>query len=180
MRYRRTRTKGGTFFFTVVTHNREHLLTEPENIQLLRQSIKHVMDKHPFKINAFVLLPDHLHCIWTLPDGDDDFSTRWRLIKGTFTRQCSDKYKLKTTRSRELKKEQMIWQRRFWEHQITNDNDFRNHVDYIHYNPVKHQYTDSPRNWMYSSFHKYVREGRYNDNWGGRRDTQFNNFVGYE
>ena len=180
MRYRRARAKGGTFFFTVVTHNRKQILTEPENAQLLRQSIKHVRNNHPFKIDAFVLLPDHLHCIWTLPDGDDDFSTRWRLIKSIFTRQCNDKYKRKSTQSRGIQKEQMIWQRRFWEHQITDDNDFKNHVDYIHYNPVKHQYAESPKDWIYSSFHKYVRERKYSSNWGSRQDIEFSNFIGHE
>ena len=161
MRYRRARAKGGTFFFTVVTHQRIPLLAGPENAQLLRLSIKHVMDKHPFKIDAFVLLPDHLHCIWTLPDGDDNFSTRWRLIKNTFTRQCDVKYKQRPTQSRFLKKEQMIWQRRFWEHQIRDDYDFEKHIDYIHYNPVKHGYVDRVCDWPYSTFHRYVRSGVY-------------------
>ncbi len=180
MRYRRARAKGGTYFFTVVTHNREHILAEPEHAQLLRQSINHIMNNHPFKIDAFILLPDHLHCIWTLPDGDEDFSTRWRLIKGTFTRQCSDKYKRMATQNRMHKNEQMIWQRRFWEHQIIDDNDFKNHIDYIHYNPVKHQYADSPKDWIYSSFHKYVSEGKYNKNWGSRQDIDFSDFIGHE
>ena len=180
MRYRRAKAKGGTFFFTVVTHQRISLLTEPEHAKLLRLSIKYVMDKHPFKIDAFVLLPDHLHCIWTLPDGDDDYSTRWRLIKGTFTRQCDDQYKRGATQSRILKKERVIWQRRFWEHQIADDNDFKNHVNYIHYNPVKHQYADSPKNWIYSSFHKYVRNGTYNNNWGNGQNMEFNDCAGHE
>jgi len=97
------------------------------------------MNRHPFQIDAFVLLSDHLHCVWTLPDGDRDFSMRWRLIKGHFTRYCAEEYKkCSRTLSRLKKKEQAIWQRRFWEHLIRDDKDFIRHVDYTHYNPVKH------------------------------------------
>ena len=161
MRYRRSQVKGGTFFFTVVTFNRLKILTRQPNIDLLRASIRHVMVAHPFKIDAFVLLPDHLHCIWTLPDGDNDFSTRWRLIKSGFTRRCADKFQ--RAQSRHHQKEQAVWQRRFWEHQIRDEIDFQNHVEYIHYNPVRHRYAQSPKDWPYSSFHRFVRQGKYNE-----------------
>jgi putative transposase len=117
MQYRRARTKGGTYFFTVVTHRRRHILCLPENVPLLREAFRYVMSRHPFTIDAFVLLPDHLHRVWTLPEGDGDFSTRWQLIKGTFTRGCDAVYRGCASPSRERKGEQGVWQRRFWEHQ---------------------------------------------------------------
>lgn len=180
MRYRRARAKGGTFFFTVVTFKREKILTKTENVQLLRESFKPVMRNHPFKIDAFVLLPDHLHCIWTNPENDSDYSTRWRLIKSNFTRRCEDKISHKPFESRKRKKEQAVWQRRFWEHQIRNSPDFIRHVEYIHYNPVKHGYVRSPKDWPYSSFKKYVREHKYKITWAQDRILRFDGAVGYE
>jgi putative transposase len=131
------------------------------------------MERHPFKIDAFVLLPDHLHCIWTLPHEDRDFSKRWRLIKSDFSRQCVAKHKTTPSASRLRKKEQAIWQRRFWEHQIRKETDFINHVEYIHYNPVKHRLVQAPKDWEYSSFHRYVREGIYDVEWGARKEITF-------
>ena len=180
MRYRRARAKGGTFFFTVVTYKREKILTKTENLQLLRESFKNVMKNHPFKIEAFVLLPDHLHCIWTLPENDSDFSTRWRLIKSNFSRRCTNKISHKVSASRKRKKEQAVWQRRFWEHQIRNNPDFIRHVEYIHYNPVKHGYVRSPKDWPYSSFKKYAREHKYKITWAQDRILRFDGTVGYE
>lgn len=166
MNYRRAKTEGGTFFFTLVTYNRRPFLCEPENVDLLREAIKVVKRKHPFILKAIVLMPDHLHCIWTLPRGDWDFSSRWRLIKGEFTRRCDRKIKEQPSFSRQRKKEQAIWQRRFWEHQITDEQDFIRHVEYVHYNPVKHGYVKSPKEWKFSSFDKYVDRGIYDQNWG--------------
>ncbi len=121
MRYRRARLKGGTYFFTVVTHKRVNIFNRSDNVELLRQAFRKVIKRHPFKIDAFVLLPDHLHCIWTLPQGDADFSTRWRLIKSYFSRQIGmvdwaegrNPTKMTTSTSRLIKKEKSIWQRRF-------------------------------------------------------------------
>ncbi len=124
---------------------RKPILTHPQNVDLLRKSYKKVMKKHPFKIDALVLLPEHLHCIWTLPKDDCDYSTRWRLIKSYFTRYCDPQYKLERFESRVKKKEQALWQRRFWEHTITDDEDYLKHVDYIHYNPVKHGLVKAPK-----------------------------------
>jgi putative transposase len=124
----------------------------PGNVELLREAFRSIRDRHPFTIEAFVLLPDHLHCIWTLPQGDCDFSTRWRLIKSQFTRNCMVGDRLPVSASRSSKGEQPIWQRRFWEHLIRNDEDFRRHVDYIHYNPVKHGLVRNASEWPYSSF----------------------------
>ena len=181
MQYRRARTKGGTYFFTVVTFKRKKFLCEPENVVLLRNAFREVMKQYPFQVDAFVLLPDHLHCIWTLPDGDRDFSRRWRLIKGHFTRRCDEKYKGSISLSRSKKKEQSVWQRRFWEHLIRDDKDFIGHVDYIHYNPVKHGLVTAPKNWEYSSFHRYVQSGVYEQEWGaGDREIQFESTIGRE
>src|SRR5688572_26637964 len=110
MRYRRTQTPGGTYFFTVVTHERRPILCEPENVPLLRQAFRRVMRNHPYRIDAFVLLPDHLHCIWTLPENDRNFSVRWRLIKSYFSRACDDKYSGSVTASRIRKQERGFWQ----------------------------------------------------------------------
>ncbi len=180
MRYRRARTKGGTYFFTVVTFKRSKILTQPENVKLLREAFKYVMENHPFKIDAFVLLPDHLHCMWTLPEGDRDFSKRWRLVKSYFTRRCDEKYKHTPYEPRKRKKEQAVWQRRFWEHLIRDDEDYLKHVEYIHYNPVKHGLVKAPKDWEYSSFHRYVRDGKYDQDWGAGRDMIFGEAVGKE
>ena len=179
MQYRRARIKGGTYFFTVVAHNRRKILTIPENVDLLRSIFQSVMDKHPFCMDAIVLLPDHLHCLWTLPNDDHDFSTRWNLIKGAFSRQCSCHFKGKASGSRQTKREAAVWQRRFWEHAIRDENDFDRHVEYIHYNPVKHNLVDSPNKWPYSSFHTYVRNGLYDADWGAG-GIGFDDFVGRE
>jgi putative transposase len=180
MQYRRLKVEGGTYFFTVVTHDRRKILTEPDNISLLRNAFRDVMQQHPFKIDAIVILPEHLHCIWTLPDEDDDFSTRWRLIKNYFSRRCASQYQTQVSRSRQKKKEQTIWQRRFWEHLIRDELDFANHMDYIHYNPVKHGLVTAPKDWEYSSFHRYVHQGIYDVEWGTEGEIIFDENVGYE
>ena len=180
MQYSRTRTKGGTYFFTVVTYKRKKILTQSDNVSLLREAFRHVMEKHSFAIDAFVLLPDHLHCIWTLPNGDRDFSTRWRLIKSYFSKKCDDRHKNTPPRSRQNKKEQAVWQRRFWEHLIRDERDFVRHVEYIHYNPVRHGLVNAPRDWEYSSFHRYVREGMYDLDWGAGRDITLDAAIGNE
>ena len=168
MRYRRAQTNGGTYFFTVATFKRKKILTEPENVKILRDAFQCVMDKHPFAIDAFVLLPDHLHCIWTLPKNDHNFSTRWRLVKSYFSRKCDERFKRPRQGSRRNKKEQAVWQRRFWEHLIRDEKDMINHVEYIHYNPVKHGLTVAPTELEYSSIHRYRPDGEYGHSWGGR------------
>ncbi len=174
MRYRRVKVNGGTYFFTVVTYQRSGILCEMENVQLLRNSFKTVMEKHPFTIDAMVVLPDHLHCIWTLPPDDSDYSKRWRLIKASFSRQCNEKYKQRIiSESRKNKKELAVWQRRFWEHLIRDDKDLKQHVEYIHYNPVKHGYVKTPKEWRFSSFHSYVRNGFRNIDWTAFEQDDF-------
>jgi putative transposase len=180
MQYRRARTASGTYFFTLVTHNRRNILCDPENVVLLRTVFKEVMIRHPFTIEAFVLLPDHLHCIWTLPENDNDFSKRWRLIKGAFTRRCDPRYRGCASMTRQLKQEQAIWQRRFWEHAIRDDRDYRQHVDYIHYNPVKHGLVVAPNDWRHSSFHRFVAKGVCDENWGASEELRLDDGVGHE
>ena len=173
MIYRRTKIKGGTYFFTVVTYNRRPFLCDLDNVELLRQAFQYTTQRHPMKIDAFVLLPDHLHSIWTLPENDHNFSMRWRLIKSHFSRHCQDKYNGIASKSRRSKQERAFWQRRFWEHTIRNDQDFAKHVEYIHYNPVKHGLVIAPKDWKYSSFHRYVRAGFYDEFWGADGEIMF-------
>jgi putative transposase len=179
MEYRRVKSPGSNYFFTLVTHNRRPILCEPENINLLRDSFKRVIQQHPFVIDAIVILPEHLHCLWTLPPGDADFSTRWRLIKSWFSRRCDSQYQGQVSASRRSKNERAIWQRRFWEHLIRDEQDFNHHVDYIHYNPVKHGLVLSPKDWQYSSFDRYVKRGVYDLDWGNS-EILFDSLIGME
>lgn len=179
MEYRRSISPGSSYFFTIVTHNRRPILWQPENINLLRDSFKRVITKHPFTIDAIVILPDHLHCLWTLPPEDADFSTRWRLIKSWFSRRCDLQYQGQVSASRQNKQEKAIWQRRFWEHLIQDEQDFNRHVDYIHYNPVKHGLVLSPKDWQHSSFHRYVQRGVYDPDWGSS-PLVFDSLIGME
>jgi putative transposase len=160
--YTRTYVPGGTFFFTVALLERKRsLLTD--HIDLLRESFRKVRHQRPFKIDAIVVLPDHLHCVWTLPPDDPDFSTRWRLIKTAFARGIPIGERLSQRRQRVG--ERGIWQRRFWEHMIRDERDFSSHVDYIHYNPLKHGHVQRVSDWPHSSFHQYVSEGVYPSDW---------------
>ena len=152
MQYRRAFVPGATFFFTVVTARRRPLFGDAAACDLLRQAFRHVATQHPFTVNAIVVLPDHLHCLWTLPPGDADYPTRWRLIKTRVTQGCGDGGAL--------------WQPRYWEHLVRDETDYRQHVEYIHYNPVKHGYAAHPSEWPHSSFQRYVREGLYPAAWG--------------
>ena len=149
MQYRRARTQGGTYFFTVVTFKRKKILCEPENVILLRNAFREVIKRHPFQVDAFVLL--------------------------------DEKYKGSISLSRSKKKEQSVWQRRFREHLIRDEQDFIRHVDYIHYNPVKYGLVTAPKDWGYSSFHRYVRSGVYEQEWGaGDREMRFESTIGRE
>jgi putative transposase len=134
---------------------------------LLREAINHIRKKYPFTINAIVLLPDHLHCIWTLPDGDHDFGLRWRLIKTYVTKHGQTLgVGSEINVSRQRRGEGNLWQRRFWEHVIRDEEDYARHCDYIHYNPVRHKLCTSPGDWPYSSFHRFAKEGIYSHDWG--------------
>lgn len=178
MHYRRARTPGATYFFTIVTYNRQPVFRSDETIALLRQAFHTVKAEDPFAIDAIAILPDHIHSIWTLPEGDADFSSRWRRIKARFSLRCPQAYKQSLSRRR--KGEQTVWQRRFWEHQIRHEADFEQHVDYIHYNPVKHSLVDAPRDWPYSSFHRYVEDGIYPVDWGATEAMEFDEKIGRE
>ena len=161
--YRRLKVAGGTYFFTLtLADRRETLLTD--QIAGLRAAFRNVNARHPFAIQAVVILPDHLHAIWRLPDGDADYSLRWRLIKKAFSRALPGGEA--STPSRSAKGERGIWQRRFWEHAIRDDADFARHVDYVHFNPVKHGHVARVSDWPFSSFHRYVRSGLLPEDWG--------------
>jgi putative transposase len=140
----RVKTPGGTYFFTVATFRRRKFLCEPDNVALLRTVLQTVKSFHPFTIDAFVLLPEHLHCIWTLPPGDHDYPMRWNVIKNYFTLRCPDTLKSTPSAFQRHKRAQTIWQPRYWEHQIRDDRDFEKHCDYIHWPPVKHGLTANP------------------------------------
>ncbi|HLF96411.1 MAG TPA: transposase [Methylococcaceae bacterium] len=162
--YRRHKIKGGVYFFTVnLAERQKTLLTD--HVAALRESFRLVKTAHPFSVDAVVILPDHLHAIWTLPEGDDDFSLRWRQIKSAFSRSMENGERL--SESRTMKAERGIWQRRFWEHAIRDETDYAAHVDYIHYNPVKHGHVEHVVDWPHSSFHRFVRAGVYPSNWAG-------------
>ena len=163
--YRRAWRPGGTWFFTVNLAERRGNRLLIDRIDLLRAVFDRVRSTHLFTIDAVVILPDHIHCIWTLPPDDTDFSTRWGLIKGQFSRGIEKGEKV--SQSRLKRSERGIWQRRYWEHLIRDDDDFNRHVDYIHWNPVKHGYVQRVIDWPYSSFHAYMRRGVYPEDWEG-------------
>lgn len=135
-----------------------------DKIDLLREAFAYTKQRRPFRMDAVVILPEHLHCIWTLPQADADFSNRWNMLKGYFSRHIDKGEKISA--SRQSRRERGIWQRRFWEHLIRNQNDFNQHVEYIHWNPVKHGWVEKVGDWPHSSFHRYVKQGVYPDNWG--------------
>lgn len=164
MRYRRSALAGGTWFFTVnLADRREDYLTR--HIDALRQAVRQTRSRHPFEIIAMVVLPDHLHAIWALPPGDADYPLRWALIKSAFSRSLPKTECIRD--SRLAKRERGIWQRRYWEHQIRDEADLQAHVDYLHFNPVKHGYVRCVADWPFSSFHRYVRQGLLPADWVG-------------
>jgi putative transposase len=168
--YRRNFLPGGSFFFTVnLADRRSRLLTD--HIEPLRSAFRYARARHPFTVDAIVVLPDHLHSVWTLPEGDADFALRWRLIKSTFSRALPRAEQVSA--SRQAKGERGILQRRYWEHTLRSDGDLERHVNYIHYNPVKHDHVTRVRDWPYSSFHQMVQLGVYPEDWAGdRRDEE--------
>jgi len=163
--YRRADFPGTYYFFTLVTHYRRRFLTEPLARDCLHTAWKETRQQSPFEVTAVCLLPDHLHCIWLLPDDDHDFSLRWSKIKAGFTRRYLNAggREDSQSQSRIARRERGIWQRRFWEHQIHDEQDLQRHVDYIHYNPVKHGLVERVEDWPWSSYHRYVRTHGYSD-----------------
>ena len=161
--YRRCRLPGGTYFFTVAIAER-HLDLMVRHIEALKTALRDEKEHAPFVTLGFVILPDHLHAVWRLPKGDEDYSNRWRRIKARFSRALPQGETISA--SRRSKGERGIWQRRFWEHTIRDQEDFNNHLDYIHYNPVKHGYARRAADWPHSSIHRYIRLGWVDENWG--------------
>jgi putative transposase len=161
--YRRASIKGGVFFFTVVLADRSSNLLTKE-IDRLRHAYRVVQERRPFDTIAICVLPDHLHALWALPEHDPDFATRWSMIKSGFSRGLEA---LPRSKSKSLKREKGIWQRRYWEHAIRDDADLSRHVDYIHFNPVKHGDVQRVSDWPHSSFHRFVDRGWLVADWGG-------------
>ncbi|MGJ4949227.1 REP-associated tyrosine transposase [Bradyrhizobium sp. HKCCYLS20291] len=161
--YRRASIKGGMFFFTVVLENRSsHLLVD--QIGRLRACYRIARRRRPFETIAICVLPDHLHAIWALPDNDSDYPLRWNMIKSSFSRGLKSQTK---STSFSAKREKGIWQRRYWEHAIRNQEDLDHHIDYIHFNPVKHGHVSRVADWPHSSFHRFVERGWLAPDWGG-------------
>ena len=171
--YRRART-GSTYFFTLVTFGRQAILCLPPIRAALRRALEDVRIKRPFHIDAWVLMPDHMHCIWTLPDNDVDYSTRWALIKNSVSRFAGLPVGSASppSASRIKHRDAAMWQRRFYEHQIRDERDFEAHMDYVHFNPVRHGHAESAAAWPFSTFHRYVREGVYAPDWGGTQPAR--------
>jgi putative transposase len=162
-RYTRAKFKGSVFFFTVVLAERSSSLLV-EQVDRLRRVYRTVQQDRPFETIAICVLPDHLHAVWALPDGEADFSTRWSLIKSGFSRGLNPRER---SASKARKREKGIWQRRYWEHAIRDDADLERHVDYIHFNPVKHRHVTRVVDWPHSSFHRCVERGLLAADWGG-------------
>jgi len=155
--FRRATTTGATYFFTVVTSKRQRIFDSEENVAVLREAFRKAREQRPFNITAAVVLPDHLHCLMRLPAGDANFPARWREIKKAVTIAVAGKVHGE------------IWQRRYWEHLIRDENDYHRHLDYIHYNPVKHGLVAAPRLWRWTSFHQWVDSGFYDLDWGATK-----------
>lgn len=162
--YRRNRVSGGTYFFTVNLRDRRDNLLVAE-IEMLRTAVLAVKRSRPFHVDAWVVLPEHMHCIWTLPADDADFSTRWKEIKALFARAQPKTEHRSAARIRP--DERGIWQRRFWEHSIRDDREYAAHMDYVHFNPVKHGLVREGSAWRFSSFHRCVTMGLYPAQWDG-------------
>jgi putative transposase len=181
--YRRNFVAGGCYFFTANLLKRQRTLLT-DHIDLLRDSVRRVRRLHPFHIDAWVVLPDHMHStarmqeveqrreqlpsIWTLPPDTDDFPLRWRLIKLLFSKGLPRTERLSATRQRRT--ERGIWQRRYWEHTIVTERDYAQHIDYIHVNPLKHGYVQRVCDWPHSTFHRYVADGILPVDWCGDID----------
>ena len=162
--YRRNRVPGGTYFFTVnLLERKSGLLVK--YIDCLREAVRMVRLSQPFHIDAWVVLPDHMHCVWTLPEGDADYSSRWKAIKIAFSKSIPKTERLSAVRI--AKGERGIWQRRYWEHRIRSDKDYAAHVDYCHINPLKHGLVSQVIDWPYSTFHRLVEQGVYPAGWAG-------------
>ena len=170
MEYRRVWHPGGTYFFTVNLHRRQGNDLLVKQIEHLRNSVSLVKRNHPFVIHGWVVLPEHMHCVIELPEGDCDFAMRWRLIKLNFSKCLPiNEYR---SRVRSKRGERGIWQRRYWEHLIRDEKDFTAHMDYVHINPVKHGLVKRVVDWPYSTFHRLVAKGVYSVDWAGGSELE--------
>ena len=167
--YRRNRTAGGTYFFTVVSYRRRRLFDTPMARACLRNALRDVRRRWPFEIEAIVLLPDQLHSVWRLPTSDDNYSLRWQKVKELFTRSylAQGGREASVSGARRARQERAVWQRRFWEHTCRDEEDLKRCIDYVHWNPVKHRLVRRVVDYPWSSFHRYVLLGEYSPDWGG-------------
>ena len=172
--YHRAWQPGGTYFFTVNLLQRHGSNLLVRHIDKLREIVRSVQFRHPFKIHGWVILPEHMHCVLEFPEGDADFATRWRLIKMEFSKALPKTERL--SKVRVDRGERGIWQRRYWEHLIRDDADFQAHMDYLHFNPVKHGLVDRVVDWPLSTFHRLVKQGIYPSDWGGGNESA----LGYD
>lgn len=165
MRYRRAWLPGGTYFFTVVAHDRRPILTDPTALGALRAAFRRELHAGSLRLDAIVILPDHLHCLWTQPPDDADFARPWQRIKATVSRAVADRLEGPRNASRRSRGERGIWQRRYWEHAIRDEADLARHIDYIHFNPVRHGLVQSPSAWPHSTFARFVAREYYPVDW---------------
>jgi putative transposase len=176
--YRRWFVPGGTVFLTVVTYDRAPLFADPADVDRLRRAISAVRSEWVFEFSAAVVLPDHVHFLWALPPGDAKYPKRIGRMKALFTKSLSDEDERRSapSESRRRHRESGVWQRRYLEHTIRDEDDFKNHLDYIHYNPVKHGLVACPHAWPWSSFGRWVAAGEYTPEWGcscGGQEVRF-------
>ncbi|MBI9048117.1 MAG: transposase [Anaerolineaceae bacterium] len=177
--YKRSRISGGTYFFTIVTYQRKPILVSPQAREVLRYAWKDVQKRFPFTTDAICLLPEHIHIIMTLPENDHDFSKRISEIKRLFSRRIASYIDIQKpeNHSRMKRRESAVWQRRFWEHTIRDEIDLQHHMNYVHYNPVKHGLVQNVCDYPWSSFHRYVKLGYYEREWGSDVNTE--SFIGF-
>ncbi len=166
--YRRVKKEGGIYFFTLVTYQRQKLFFPSEVRKLLIQTVEEVREFHSFEMIAYCVLTDHVHFLWQMPEQESDYAMRIGLIKRRFSKKYSPLYgeTLQRTESQLKRRELTIWQRRFWEHFIRDEIDLGRHIEYIHYNPIKHGLLKRTVDWDCSSFHDYVSDGVYDSDWG--------------
>jgi len=166
--YRRALIKGGIYFLTLVTYQRREIFSLPSARAFLYAAIRQTNQHHPFDEIAYCILPDHIHLIWQLPENDSNYSTRVSVMKRHFSKKYVEEFGLPIPKdaSRSKRREVTLWQRRFWEHYIRDEEDLHHHIDYVHYNPVKHGWVNRVRDWADSSFHKFVITGNYDLDWG--------------
>jgi putative transposase len=166
MQYRRVFIPGASYFFTLITYQRARIFSDATNVERWRCATKKIQRTRPFVVEAEVIMPDHLHVIWALPQTDSDYATRIRLIKTAFTKDLTGSIGAKSSTSRASKGERTVWQRRYWEHTIRDECDFQAHLDYIHINSVKHGAVARPGDWPHSTFSIWKERGVYDQHWG--------------